>query len=205
VLRWVSQGFSMSLAFTEGGRPVGRVRRWRNGWEPTTTLTGSTGRPPYRWAPRWDEGRRLGAWGSAGEAQRAVQCHHDRPGAQPPPTSRPRGCGPTTLRPMSVCSSVPPVVDWFLRLMVPRSYGARISRLDALVEDLRRRIDNLERRPLAGRRVMSPAPLGPGYRSADMRLGESEYGSSDDASSIDYEVDSVASEVIPPDNVSDQW
>jgi hypothetical protein len=38
-----------------------------------------------------------------------------------------------------------------------------------------------------------------------MRLGESKHGSSDDSPILDYQVESVASKVIPPDNVSDRW
>jgi hypothetical protein len=38
-------------------------------------------------------------------------------------------------------------------------------------------------------------------RSADLRLGESKHGSSDDGSFIHYKVESVASEVTPPENI----
>jgi hypothetical protein len=38
-----------------------------------------------------------------------------------------------------------------------------------------------------------------------MRVGESEHGGSDDGSVIDYHVESVALEVIPPENVADHW
>lgn len=84
VLRWEAQGLGVSLAFDEDSRAVGRVRRWRNGWEAHDDPHGLDRAPAVPMGTRVDDGRRLGAWGSAGEAQRAVQRHHDRPGAQPP-------------------------------------------------------------------------------------------------------------------------
>jgi hypothetical protein len=41
--------------------------------------------------------------------------------------------------------------------------------------------------------------------SADMRLGESNHGSSDDGPLFDCKVEWVALEVTPPENVSDHW
>jgi hypothetical protein len=84
-LRWESQGLGVTLAFDEAGRQVGRVRRWWDGWEAHYDARGRE-RPPGRMGSRVDEGHRLGAWGSAAGAQRAVQRHHDRPGAQPQPS-----------------------------------------------------------------------------------------------------------------------
>jgi hypothetical protein len=83
-LRWEPQGLGVTLACAEDGRQVGRVRRWRNGWEAHYDAHGLERPPAEPMGSRVDEGHRLGAWGSAGEAQRAVERHHDRPGAPPP-------------------------------------------------------------------------------------------------------------------------
>jgi hypothetical protein len=85
VLRWEPQGLGVSLAFDENGRPVGRVRRWRNGWEAHYDRDGLDRPPAVPMRARVDESYRLGHWASVGEARRAVERYHDRPGAQPPP------------------------------------------------------------------------------------------------------------------------
>jgi hypothetical protein len=68
----------MSLAFTEDGRQVGRVRRWRNGWEAHYGARGLDRPPAVPMGTRADEGHLVCRFGSAGEAQRAVERHHDR-------------------------------------------------------------------------------------------------------------------------------
>jgi hypothetical protein len=80
VLRWESQGLGVTLAFDEDGRPVGRVRRFRNTWEAHHDDGGLDRPRAVPMGSRADGGRRLGAWPSAGEAQRAVQRQHDRHG-----------------------------------------------------------------------------------------------------------------------------
>ena len=78
VLRWEPQVFDLSLAFDETGRQVGRVRRWRNGWEAHYDPNGLERPPIGLTGGPADEGHRLGHWASAGEACRAVERHHDR-------------------------------------------------------------------------------------------------------------------------------
>jgi hypothetical protein len=68
----------VSLAFDDGRR-VGRVRRWRTGWESHYDPNGLDRAPAEPMGARVDEGRRLGAWASADEAQRAVQRYRHRP------------------------------------------------------------------------------------------------------------------------------
>jgi hypothetical protein len=75
----------VTLAFDEDGRQVGRVRRWRDGWEAHHDFVGLE-RPPGRMGSRVDEGYLVGRFASAGEVQRAVERYHERPGAQPQPS-----------------------------------------------------------------------------------------------------------------------
>jgi hypothetical protein len=84
VLTWKSQPLGVSLAFDEAGRQVGWVRRWRNGWEAHFDANGLDRPPAEPRGSRRDEGYLVGRFASAGEARRAVERHHDRPGAQPP-------------------------------------------------------------------------------------------------------------------------
>jgi hypothetical protein len=51
----------VTLAFNEDARQVGRVRRWRNGWEAHYDARGLKRPPLYRWAC----GPTMGTW-SAG-------------------------------------------------------------------------------------------------------------------------------------------
>ena len=69
MLRWESQGLGVTLAFTEAGRQVGRVRRWRSGRGAHYDARGLERPPAEPMGTRTDEGHRLGSWASAGEAQ----------------------------------------------------------------------------------------------------------------------------------------
>jgi hypothetical protein len=79
VLRWESQGLGVTLAFTEDGRQVGRVRRCRDGWEAHYDAHGLDRPPAVPMGSRADEGYLVGRFASADEAQRAVKRHHERP------------------------------------------------------------------------------------------------------------------------------
>lgn len=71
----------MTLAFDEAGRHVGRVRRWRDGWEAHYDARGLERPPAVPMGWRADEGVPARRVGPAGEAQRAVERYHELPRA----------------------------------------------------------------------------------------------------------------------------